>query len=553
LTRRTALLVLLGISGLAVYLWPAVSAPVVLWSDSALDLAWAREGVGIVSPVPPPAAGEAAPVHPAKPGYLLFLRAVLAAAPSGHETRSIVVVQSLLLWLSIAGTSMFIGRRRGTVTGVAIYLLLISFLRLRDSASIVMPEALSATLLLPITAALLEPPRIRGVLFLFGISIGLLFWVRPNVGGAAFLLAFLVIGIRREWLAFAPLLIGFLLLFAPIWILTRPRDSGTSLRGLAHTVLEGSADYYWSPSVQRGATNESGREELSRAAENWRATLRKKGPDIRRQLVWRALHGFLGTEFYDGRWSSLYRLLTTFSRVATPFLILAAAAVLLAGLWRSSVFGLGALLILLLVGQDLVLGSNPRFVLPFLPGLFIFAAAAVSSLARGPTGPRVTTVAVFGLLVAFVATHVHVLNWEWGQIESAGVHIRQRIPKGSLPREAPATFHIRIASPVVPSPAHFMVLAPDKTVLYTSENDADRREPAITAPLPRALLDANAADAVEIEVVTFGSYGEFQYLLFPVIPPPWRARAVREGSDALSPSTGIRSGALDWWAHRGLP
>jgi hypothetical protein len=53
--------------------------------------------------------------------------------------------------------------------------------------------------------------------------------------------------------------------------------------------------------------------------------------------------------------------------------------------------------------------------------------------------------------------------------------------------------------------------------------------------------------------VTFGSYGEFQYLLFPVIPPPWRARAVREGSDALSSSTGIRSGSLDWWAHPGLP
>jgi hypothetical protein len=104
----------------------------------------------------------------------------------------------------------------------------------------------------------------------------------------------------------------------------------------------------------------------------------------------------------------------------------------------------------------------------------------------------------------------------------------------------------------VPSAAHFLVLAPDRTILYTSEDAADWREPAITTPLPQALLDANAAGAVEIEVVTFGSYGEFDYLLFPVIPSPWRARAAREESDALSPSTGIRTGALDWWAHGGL-
>ena len=50
-TRRLACGAL-GILGLALYLWPAIAAPVVLWADSQFDLRWAREGVGIVSPAP---------------------------------------------------------------------------------------------------------------------------------------------------------------------------------------------------------------------------------------------------------------------------------------------------------------------------------------------------------------------------------------------------------------------------------------------------------------------------------------------------------------------
>jgi hypothetical protein len=112
LNRRTALLLSLAVLGLLLYLWPALRAPVVLWSDSALDLDWARRGVGIVSPVPPTPGAEQ-PAHPAKPAYLLFLRAVQAVAPGGEETRFIVVVQSVLLWASIAATSLLVARRRG--------------------------------------------------------------------------------------------------------------------------------------------------------------------------------------------------------------------------------------------------------------------------------------------------------------------------------------------------------------------------------------------------------------------------------------------------------
>ena len=48
------------LGGLAIYLVPALSAPVVTWSDSTLDLDWARKGEGIVTPV-------VSPHHPPKP------------------------------------------------------------------------------------------------------------------------------------------------------------------------------------------------------------------------------------------------------------------------------------------------------------------------------------------------------------------------------------------------------------------------------------------------------------------------------------------------------
>jgi hypothetical protein len=143
------------------------------------------------------------------------------------------------------------------------------------------------------------------------------------------------------------------------------------------------------------------------------------------------------------------------------------------------------------------------------------------------------------------------LDWEWGRIEKAGVMIRQRIPIRSLPRKEPATLHVRIAAPGVPSGAHLEIRGPAGAILYSSVRDGARQKPAIVIPLPAAVLEANARSDIALELSSFGSYGEFQYLLFPVIPPPWGARAARDGSRELSPTTGIRSGSLDWWAHAG--
>lgn len=559
MTRRAGLLLLLALPGLFLYLWPALSAPVVLWSDSEIDLKWAREGVGRWTP---PTREEARrDVHPFKPGYILYLRLASRAIPKVGEARSAVIVQSVLLWVSIAATSFALVRRRGVAAGIALYVALILFLPLRNSTSAVMSESISAALLLPLIAfPAISPPRtIKGVGAL-ALGLAILVAIRPNVGAIGFLVVAVLFLVHREFRHGAVFLALFSALALVGWLAQRPVGAWRSAPGIADILVFGSAEYYWRPEI--GEWPETGEKDFfhdprtRRALENWRHTIARGGPDLRRDLVWRALHGLLGTEHYDARWSSTYERLSTASRITAPFLVLAAAALLLAarlsGPERENKW-VGALLLPLLVAQNLAIGSHPRFVLPFLPvlillGVLAFRAVATTNAPRR----RILVTAVFLFLLAATAANAHVLDWQWGRVESAGVRIRQRIPKGSLPREAPATLHVRIASPVVPSSAHFMVLAPDQTILYRSDDAADRREPAITAPLPQQLLDANRAGAVEIEVVTFGSYGEFDYLLFPVIPPPWRTRAVREGSDVLSPTTGIRSGALDWWAHSGM-
>ncbi len=512
--RRAIVCGLLGAAGLAFYLWSAIGAPVVLWSDSRIDMAWAREGVGIVSPAPPPPTP-----HPAKPGWIAFLRAAAAGASVDAAPRRIVVVQTVLLWLSIAGVSVWLGRRTSFARGVVLYLTLLLFLRLPDSATSVMSEALTAALFLPIVASLLDPPaRVRAGLAI-GAASGALFLVRPNAGAAAALLAALAFGATRRWRALAGFAAAAAALVVPVWLLTSPRN-GDPLRDLGAALLWAKAEYGW--------TNSAG--------------LAPDASEATRQLVWRLFHGLLGGEHHDASWSPLWWAVDDVSRIISPLLILGALACLLApSRQRGSLARvLGLSLAALLVVQSYVLLTLPRFALPLLPGLLLCAAAA------WPPVKSVAGVLFVGLLAA-ARWQRHVLDREWGRIESSGIRIAQTIPKGALPAAAPASLRIRVAPAVLPSAARLEVLDPSGTVLYDSNAVRERRRPYVDVPLGPELLAANQRGPVTLTLLSDGAYGETQYLLFPVIPFPWSAPATRNGSDLLSPSTGLRSGGLDWW------
>jgi hypothetical protein len=541
LSRRAGILFLaLSVLGLASYLWPAFRAPVVLWSDSALDLEWARRGVGIVSAVPPPTAGEAVQLHPVKPGYLLFLRVAQALAPAGRETRTVVVAQSLLLWLSIVSTSMFVSWRHGKA-GIVFLAVLFLFLRLPAAVNAIMPEPIAAALFLPIAALCIDPPASPARLVSLGAAIGFLFWVRPNVGGIALVLALAALFAARRFSNAALAAAGFLVLFVSVLVVTRPDTDGERLRGLAHPIFFGSQDYYWSAAglPLRGTPRELESQELDSAAANWQELLRGRGPDARRQLLWRATHGLMGTELSSAPF---------WSRLLAQFLILASLSLIFSAAVRGperTLALLGGLLVLLLVGQNLLLGSSPRFALPFLPVLFLLAAVSGRKASFPIAG------AMFAALLAASAAQADVLEMEWGRVESAGVKIRQPIPRGCLPDRGPVTLHVRIAPPLVPSTAHFEVRGPNAQVLYSSASDPNRTRPAISISIPQSVLDANARAPIELEFISFGNYDDLHYLLFPAISPPWRRGAMRDGSRDLSPTTGIPAGALDWWAHAG--
>jgi hypothetical protein len=549
-TRKTVLAGLLGAFGLAVYLWPAVAAPVVLWSDSRQDLDWARRGIGTFQPAP---RGD----HPAKPAYLLFLRGATALPVAASQARRAVLVQSLLLWAAIAGTSLVFARKRGAGAGAVLYVILILFLRLRDSASAVMSEAFSAALFLPLAACVLWPPRRALGLFLSGLGSAALFWARPNLGGVALALILLRLAATRRGGAALALLAIFIVFGLPVWLATRPPGKGDPLGGVSYPLLEATADYYWRPSIEpwpRGGTpHDQMLAEMRRAAANWKAKLDARGADARRELVWRVLHGIFGTDYYDARWSPFYASATMFSRILSPALIVAAIACLLpffAGTETGA--GLAGLLLLFFLAlQDVILGSNPRYVLPALPALLLFGAAAVSSSNRESGLRKLAACVLFVALTAGLWAARFALDWQWGKVEAPGVKLVQPIPKGALPPRPPATLHLRIAPPLVPTAAGLDILGPGNRLLYSSRDDPARQRPFVTIPLPDWLLEANRRGPVELSLLSSGGYDPTSYLLFPVIPPPWAQTARRDGSPALSPVTGIRSGSLDWWAHPG--
>ncbi len=537
LRRRGILGALLAATGLALYLWPALAGPVVVNSDSVIDLELAREGLGILSPAP-------VPRHPPKPAYLLFLRTLTPVGPEASFPRRIVVVQSVLVWLGIALASWRLARHAGPGPAVILYVLLLGLLRLRDVCSVVMPEALAIAISLPLAAFLLDPPRRAAGGTLLGAVAAILFLVRPNLGATTFLLliaSFFLTGRVRALLA--PTL-AFAAVLLPFWILTRTSDP---LRGLSTPLAMGSRDYSWDPNPSGPVDTTGERREIR---DNWTALLGGEGPDRARLLVWRLGHGLLGTDFYDARWNAGYAALTRTSRLATPVLILIAAAVLIAAPRGDPARFLGLLLGLLAIAQGFVLGALPRYGLPFLPPILLYAAASLSrrwNLRRVLFGA-----AAFAVLVAATAAHRYVLDQEWGVLEAAGVRITQPIARGALPRTSPATLHLRVGRPVWPSAAELEILGPGRRRLYaSSEGSGDAAY--LTIPLPVLLIEENRNRAVELELVTSGAYGPNHFWLYPVVPPFWAPSARREASAILSPATGLDRGSLDWWAHEGAP
>ena len=540
-------------AGVAGYVAAALAAPVVLWSDSRVDLALARERLGFLGGAAGDPGGSA---HAIKPAYLLFLA---FCSVFRDPARLSVVLQSMALAGTIVAVGAAVRARRGAVAGIVFLVLTFGMLYLRDAASAVMSEALASAGFLALTAAaaldVVDSDR-RAILA--GAAAGALFWVRPNVGAAAavVLAAGLLRGGRMRGIGefaraarlrgVAGLAAGFLAVWFPVAAAARLRPHPPARSGATSVLLTGSLDYAW-PAL--GSTWPAGptpaataRAEIDLAGRHWRAMWPPRTPEVRRQWAWRAFHALLGGDYYDAGWSGRYRALDEWSRVARPFLVIAAAALVLAA-WRSRatrrLARIGTVLIVLLVAQSLAIGALPRFGLPYLAPLVLVAV-----LAAGPHFGLAALIAAAAIGAVRLAPGV--VDREWGNIERAGVVIRQRIPARAISPARPE-LHIRVGSLTGATTAQLSVLDDAGRVLFSSTRNPHPEEPVIVVPIPDDDLARNRDRAIEIRLVSSGRFDESNFYVFPLVPPPWSSRAVRDGSRDLSPETGIRAGSLDWW------
>lgn len=322
--------------------------------------------------------------------------------------------------------------------------------------------------------------------------------------------------------------------------------------GLPVLLHFGSAEYYWQPSLGTWPPlshsffdNALNRSTLA----NWRRTLAEPAKDAVRECVWRVFHGIFGAEFYDARWSPAYRALDHSSRIGAPFVILAAVSLALAVGFRRpgrAVGAAAAVVFLFACVQNVLCGSNPRLILPFLPVIVLLGC---EGLARATRRDFLRASALFAAGVAMIAWAPQVASWDFGVIDAAGTTIRQEIPQSALPERVPAVLHVRLAAPIAGGPD--LAVAVDDRPLAATPPLTVQRRPVATFPLPQGVLDENRRRAVTLRLQAFGAYGPDAYLIFAVIPPPWRIPARKSSSEPLSRRADVASGSLDWWAHSG--
>jgi hypothetical protein len=544
---RSIVFFLLAAMFLAAYVFAAWRAPVVEWVDSRLDLDLASRPFGFLLGTP----DTGGPMHPLKPLYILFLRLFLRAGvlAGGDPKRSIVVAQALLVWASFAVTARLLARHRGAAFGIASLVAFFFLLSARDAASAVMPEALATAGLLPLVAlAVFRPPESPGATWLAGLSAAGLFFIRQNAGAAIVVVLIAALAFKprfpRRALVFGA---GFLSLLVPLVVAQRLIRRPEARSGVSTGLVTGSLDYEWAPLAQPWPAAPSPSSvagaERRLAAAGWRPMLHLRDPEVRRQWAWRLFHGLMGGEYYDARWSRTYRRLDEVSRSGRPIATLAAISLLVAGLFsrRSrAAAAAGILLLLLLTAQNLAIGSLPRFGLPYLAPLWMLGLACAGWRSLAPAA------VVFALLGFFVLRSPQMLDREWGQIEKSGVVVRQTIPRGALGKDREMV-RVRVASLIARTSAELSVTDDRGHTLFRSRENPRPERPEIVVPIPPDLRARNRKEPIELRFVAGSGFTDVDFYIFPVIPPPWGTPARREGSDELSPATGIARGSLDWW------
>jgi hypothetical protein len=509
---------------------------------------------GILAPLPD------LPDHLLKPGYILYLRAILGARAPFPIGR-VLILNALLAVAAFAAVAIALckaGRARAALLAAVFFLL---FAPLRDCADDVLSELPAAAGLLGCMALLVLAVERREALFpVVGLLAALLALIRPNVGElAAAIGALAAAGTPRGLRKAAVLVASFIAGTALATGIGRWNDISLSpLSVEASTpLLWGAADYYWKPDVGVWPSGvdavEKGHAERAAAARLWKAKIHRWSRDDRRALLWKLGHAVLSSEQLPPRWRPPAYL--AFDKAIRRWWWLAALALLSAsavaaaggrGPWRLA----PALIAAAIVAQGAVFGADPRFALPFVPA---WCVALLLALPGSVLSPR-TLAAGAVVLAAFVALLAEVPDASTSDyaVVRGPAPLSFPVPASAFPRKGDrATLHVR-----------FLELSQkfDRGLtIETGGREIARYEPDPARPYPAFLSAVVDGDVLETArrsglVVDLRPRGaaDWNFFYFPVIPAPWAAPATIAGEAAIESGYGATArGGIPWWVHDG--
>lgn len=499
------------------------------------------------------------PDHLLKPGYILYLRAILgshAPFPIGR----ILIVNALFAVAGVTAVAFALWkarRFRAALLAAAFFLL---YSPLRDCAGDVLSELPAAAGMLGCLALTVLAVEWRERLVpLVGFAAAVLTLIRPNVGEVALVIGAVAVAATPRGLRKAAILAACFLATAALFTgLGRWRDVPLSPFSVEAStpLLWGAADYYWKPDVGAWPSGadaaEKGLAERRMAGRLWREKLRLRSADNRRALLWKIGHAILSAEQLPGRklsgaslaWDKGIR--RWWWLAALCLLSASAAATNVRGPWRL----VPALLAAAIVVQGIVFGADPRFALPLIPAWWIalLLASPGIALSRRTVASGVATPAVFLALLSAVPDAA---TSDYAVLRGPEP-LSFTLPSSALPRSGePATLHVRLLE-LSQKFDRGLSIAADGREIARYEADPARPYPSsVSAVIDGDLLETGRRAGLAIELRPLGA-SDWDFFYFPAVPPPWAEPANIRGAAAIESGYGgtTRAG-IPYWIHAG--
>jgi hypothetical protein len=509
---------------------------------------------GILSPLPD------LPDHLLKPGYILYLRALLGARAPFPIGR-LLIVNALLAVTSFAAVVFALGKARRFRSALLSATFFLLFSPLRDCADDVMSELPAAAGLLGCLALLVLAVERRSSLLPFvGLSAALLTLIRPNVGELAVVVGAVAAAGTPRGFRKAATLVGCFVA-GVVLIAELGRWNNIALNPLSveasTPLLWGAADYYWKPDVGPWPSGtdavEKGRAERTAAARLWKARLHRWSRDDRRALLWKLGHAVLSSEQLPPRWKSPVYLV--YDKALRRWWWLAALALLSAsaaaaaggrGPWRFA----PALIATAIVGQGVLFGADPRFALPLVPAWWVVLLLALSSCVWSPR-PLAAGAAALVAFAGLLAAVPDVSTSDYAVVRGPAP-LSFSIPARAFARTGDrATIHVRFLELSQKFDRGLAIEAGGREIARY-ERDPARPYPAFVSAVVEGDFLATARRAGLVLDLQPREAADWNFFYFPVISPPWAAPATIAGETAIeSGYGGTTRGGIPWWVHDG--